>query len=137
MIRFKNKIPQNKQAWLEEIAKAYIDAYKAIPFGIFVDHEINPENLFHLAPSVCLKFRGIQNTKKNLKKATDAALASHLATEQIVSDLFDIPQMAFAFAYVTSHYGLGLIDQATSTELLDYIENNLEALLDLTNRKTK
>jgi len=72
----------------------------------------------------------------NLKKATDAALASYMATKTIVGDLFDIPQMAFAFTYVASHYGLGLIDQETSTELIDYIENNMEELLDLTTNET-
>ncbi len=135
MIHFKNEIPQTKKAWLEEIARAYREAYETIPFGIFVDQEINPKDLFHLAPSLCLKFRGIKRTKKNLKKATDAALASYVATEEAIDDLFDIPQMTFAFAYVASHYGLELIDQTTSTELLDYIETNLDELLDLTDEQ--
>jgi len=32
MIRFKNEITKTKQAWLEEIANAYQEAYDTIPF---------------------------------------------------------------------------------------------------------
>jgi hypothetical protein len=135
MIDAKNKIPSTQQAWLEEIAKAYCNAYETLPFGKFVGQEINPADLFHLGPAICLKFRGIKNTKRNLEKATETALTSYMATKEIVPDLFDIPQMSFAFSYIASHYGLDLVDEKLSAKLLDYIENNLKRLLDLTHRK--
>jgi len=39
-------IPSTPPAWLEEIAKAYCDAYETLPFGKFVGREIKPEDLF-------------------------------------------------------------------------------------------
>jgi hypothetical protein len=137
MIHAKNKIPPTQQAWLEEIAKAYCDAHETLPFGKFVGQEINPEDLFHLGPAICLKFRGVKNTKRNLEKATEVALTSYVATKEIVGDLFDIPQMSFAFSYIASHYGLDLVDENLSTKLLEYIENNLKRLLDLINKNNE
>ena len=128
-------MPSTEKEWVEEISKAYLDAFDAIPFGKFVGQEIKPEDLFHLGPAVCLKFRGLEQTKSNLKMATDAALTSYAATKEIVGDLFDIPQMAFAFSYLASHYGLGLIGDYESTKILDYIEKKLSYLLESTRKK--
>ena len=113
---------------------AYLDAFEAIPFGKFVGQKIKPKDLFHLGPEVCLKFRGIRKTKSNLKKATDAALTSYVVTQEVVGDLFDIPQMSFAFSYVASHYGLDLLDEGMSTKILEYIESNLGELIRLTDK---
>jgi hypothetical protein len=74
----------------------------------------------------------MKKTKSNLKKATEAALTSYLATKEVVGDLFDIPQMSFAFSYIASHYGLDFIDEYMSTDLLEYIEDNLDELVNLT-----
>jgi hypothetical protein len=60
-----------------------------------------------------------------------------VATKEIVGDLFDIPQMSFAFSYIASHYGLDLVDENLSTKLLEYIENNLKRLLDLINKNNE
>jgi hypothetical protein len=133
MIRPRNKIPSNQQEWLEEIAKAYSDAYETLRFGKFVGQKINPTDLFHLGPAICLKFRGIENTKARLEKCTEAALTSYVATEEIVGELFNIPQMSFAFSYIASHYGLDLVNENLCADILDYIEKNLGKLVDLTN----
>jgi hypothetical protein len=130
-------IPSTPPAWLEEIAKAYCDAYETLPFGKFVGREIKPEDLFHLGPAICLKFRGVKNSKQNLKRATDGALTSYVATKENVGDLFDIPEMSFAFSYVASHYGLGLVDEHLATLLLEFLENNLHQLLELINKNSK
>lgn len=130
----KNKIPSSEIEWLEEISRAYLDAFEAIPFGEFVGQEIKPKDFFHLGPEVCLKFRGIRKTKSNFKKATDAALTSYVVAQEVVGDLFDIPQMSFAFSYVASHYGLGLLDEGVSTKILEYIESNLGELVRLTDK---
>ncbi len=130
-----NNMPSTEKEWLEEISKAYLDARDVIPFGKFVGQKIKPEDLFHLGPAVCLKFRGLEQTKSNLKKATDAALTSYVVTQEIVGDLFDIPQMAFAFSYIASHYGLDLIGDDECTRILDYIEKKLGYLLELTEEK--
>ena len=131
----RNKIPSTEKEWLEEISKAYLDSFDAIQFGKFVGQKINPEDLFHLGPAVCLKFRGVKETKTNLKKATESALTSYVETKKVVGDLFDIPQMSFTFSYIASHYGLDLIDENMSTNLLEYIEDNIDHLVNLTNKK--
>lgn len=76
-----NPIPHNLDAWLEEIGAAYRDAQETIPFGLLIGQPICAEDLFHLGPVICLKFRGIKNSKSNLKRATDAALSSYVAAQ--------------------------------------------------------
>ena len=127
-MKVKNKIPSTLNGWLDEISKAYDDAFDTIPYGAVVGDKITPNDLFHLGPAICLKFRGIKNTEKNLNKATDAALSSYVATKEVVGDLFEIPQMAFAFSYMTSHYGLDIIDDKLISEIMDYIESHLDEL---------
>lgn len=125
------ELPATPQEWIEEIALAYADAFAAIPFGVFAGSKITDADLFHLGPSVCIKFRGLKRNKTNLQKATEAALTSYVATQEIVGELFDIPQMAFAFCYIASHFGLDLIDENESAALLEHIENNLDRLIEL------
>ena len=85
-----------------------------------------------MAPSLCLKFRGIKTTEDNLKMATDAALSSFVATEDSVDNLFEIPQMAFAFCYLASHFGLELVDTNTLSEVMGYIESRSDYLIKIT-----
>jgi hypothetical protein len=131
-MKHKTKIPKTPEDWLIEISQAYRDACEAIPFGVLVGQKITHKDIFHLGPATCLKFRGIKQTKGNIEKATEAALTSYVATEEIVGELFETPQMSFAFSYLASHYGLDLADEKMLTELLDYIENNLKKLISLT-----
>lgn len=131
-MKAKNGIPESPEAWLEEIARAYLDALETLPFGKLVGQKIEPKDLFHLGPPVCLKFRGVKRSKKNLKRATEAALSSYVATKEIVGDLFDIPQMSFAFCYLASHFGLELIEENLSTEILDFVESHLDNLIAMT-----
>lgn len=131
-MKAKNGIPESPEAWLEEIARAYLDALETLPFGKLVGQKIEPKDLFHLGPPVCLKFRGVKSSKKNLKRATEAALSSYVATKEIVGDLFDIPQMSFAFCYLASHFGLELIEENLSTEILDFVESHLDNLIAMT-----
>jgi len=131
-MKYKNIIPKAPEDWLIEISQAYLDACEAIPFGVLVGQKITHKDIFHLGPSICLKFRGIKQTKENIEQATKAALTSYVATKETVGELFEIPQMSFAFSYLASHYGLDLADEKMLTELLDYIENNLKKLISLT-----
>ena len=126
------KTPKTPDAWLEEIAKAYIDSLETIPFGGLTGDKIEESELFHLAPSLCLKFRGIKTTEDNLKMATDAALSSFVATEDSVDNLFEISQMAFAFCYLASHFGLDLVDNDALSEAMGYIESKLDYLIKIT-----
>jgi hypothetical protein len=46
ILSIRNRIPSTPKDWIEEISKAYLDAFEAIPFGKFVGQKINPEDLF-------------------------------------------------------------------------------------------
>ena len=128
-------IPPTLEAWLNEIALAYRDAHETIAFGKLIDHPVAEKDLFHLSPALCMKFRGIKRSKSKLKRATEAALSSYVATEKVVGDLFDVPQMVFAFCYVASHLGLDMLDEDESAEIIDYVEHNLKHLVELTKTK--
>jgi hypothetical protein len=64
--------------------------------------------------------------------ATDAALSSFVATKDSVDNLFEIPQMAFAFCYLAGHFGLDLVDKNTLSEAMGYIESKLDYLIKIT-----
>ena len=130
-----NPKPTSLEAWLDEISTAYRDAYDTLPFGELVGQPMTEANLFHLSPAVCLKFRGIKESKSNLNRATDATLLSYVATREIVDDMLDVPQMTFAFCYVASHLGLDLVDEEEASQILDYIEHNLKHLVEMTETK--
>lgn len=125
----KDTIPDSPQAWLKEIARAYLDASETLLVGKLTGTKITKEDLYQLSPTICLKFRGIEKSEENLKKATDAALSSYVATKENIGDLFDIPQMSFAFCYLASHFGLGLIDGTTLSEIMEFVEFRLNDLI--------
>lgn len=124
----KTPIPDTPQAWLDEIVLAYRDAAETIPLGPLVDLDMTEADLFHLGPSVCLKFRGLEQAGDNLKRATEAALSSYVANSDKADDLHDSPQLAFAFCYIGSHFGLGLIDGAAASDIFDHIVRHADTL---------
>jgi hypothetical protein len=126
------KTPKTPEAWLEEIAKAYLDALETMQFGELKGNKTEKIEFFHLAPSLCLKFRGIKTTEDNLKMATESALSSFVATKDSVDNLFEIPQIAFAFCYLASHFGLDLVDKNTLSKVMGYIESKLDYLIKIT-----
>lgn len=115
-------VPTTAEAWLKECAAAYADAHETIPFGPLAGVRLAERDLFHLAPVVCLKFRGIRASKAALKRATDAALASYVAMRERNPELLSRPTMAFAFCYVAAHFGLDLLTEEQASATLDYIE---------------
>ena len=123
-IRQTTGIPDNSISWISEIATAYRDAYEAIPFGVLVGQRISEKDLFHMTPEICLKFRGIERTKANVKQATEAMLSSYVATEDQTKEIFDNPHLKFAFGYLVSHYGMGILKESEVTELMEYLEEN-------------
>ena len=121
-------MPTDKKAWIHEIALAYRDAMEAIPFGPWVGVRITVKDLYHLAPAVCLKFRGIRATKTALKKATEAALCSYIAEQDAAPEVVADPVHAFAFCYIASHFGLGLLSQKEASSILQDIEPGIPSL---------
>ncbi len=90
---------------------------------------ITENDLFHVAPNVCLKFRGIKPTKSRLKKSTEAMLSSYVATQSRSPEVFAHPHIAFSFAYLASHFAIDLLSQDTIEETMNYIEEHQETLV--------
>ena len=82
-----------------------------------------------------MKFRGVKNSKQNLKTATNAALTSYVATKENMGELFDIPQITFAFSYIASHFGLDIIGENKCSDILDYVEQNIDSLIWMTEQE--
>ena len=123
-----NPLPTSREAWLNEIARAFRDASEAIPFGPLVGALFGADELFQLGPVTALKFRGMRRSKQITREITEAALASYVATESEGSGSLRDPRVAFAFTYLTSHFALNLVTEQQVAELMDYIESHPEAL---------
>lgn len=116
-------IPVTPDEWLQEIARAYRDAADAIPVARLNGDRIRKRELHLIAPDVALKFRGIRPMREARRKATDAALASYVATSLANPDVLP-GQLAFAFCYLASHVGLDLVSIPEVDEAMEYIENH-------------
>lgn len=117
-------IPNTFDSWISEITEAYYDAYQTIPFGIFVFKRIKEKDLFQMTPQICIKFRGIENSKTNLNKSTEAMLSSYVSTEEKNKSIFINPYLSFAFGYLASHYGLGLLSEKKINTIMEYLEKH-------------
>ena len=126
----KQNLPTTPDEWLAEIRLAIADARKTKPFGLLVGQRITDANLFHLAPLVCLKFRGLDHRDEDLrKKVTEGALANYVANSDpdgIDHGLDSRPLLAFAVCFLTAHYVLDLIDEQEASAALDFCEENME-----------
>ncbi len=124
----KTPLPATHDAWLREVVAAFLDGGEAIPFGPLAGIAIAPGDLFHLGPSVCLKFRGLKPSRTALRQATDAALVSFVVTKDRESKLFSNPRFSFAFCYLAAHFGLGILSEAEASKVLDYIATHVKQL---------
>src|SRR6516165_7724560 len=102
------QFPQHPVEWLHEIDDAYRDAHETLPFMPLVGVMPSENKLFHLAPRVAVKFRGLPLSR--IDTATEAALSSYVASQELAGSALDDPYLAFAFCYLASHFGLGLIN---------------------------
>ena len=125
MIKYNNSIPNTPEEWLKEITLAYADAKETIPVSEMAGVDMTEDDLYHLAPATCLKFRGIKNTKKLLKQATESALSSLVATASFYKDVLLNPMLSFSFCYMSSHFGLDIIEEDLVNETMDYIEKKI------------
>jgi hypothetical protein len=125
----KHPLPRTPAQWLREIKLAIADASEAAPFGPLVGTEITDANLFHLAPLVCLKFRGRKLRGRKAKRVTEVALANYVVNtdpEGIDHCLEQRPMMAFTLCYVAAHLALDLLDEQQAEAILTYCEDRLE-----------
>jgi hypothetical protein len=122
--------PTTPDEWLDEIRLAIADARETGPFGDLIGQPITDANLFHLAPLVCMEFRGLDYRDEKLRqKATDGALATYVANsdpEGVDYGLEQRPLLAFALCYVSAHYALDLIDEADAEAILGFCEEHLD-----------
>src|ERR1017187_7841221 len=112
-----NPLPTSREAWLNEIARAFRDAAEAIPFGPLVRASFGADELFHLGPVTALKFRGLRRSKRLERKIAEAALASYVVTESEGPGSLPDPRVAFPFPYLASHFALNLLTEQQVAEL--------------------
>jgi hypothetical protein len=125
-------LPKSSKGWMKEIADAYLNARGVNSWSLVTGMHVPDDNLFHLAPSACLKFRGFKLSGRKLKTATEAALASYIATKDQEPDVMSLPHIAFAFCYLAAHFGLDIVEGAKVEKLMDYVvahERDLAALI--------
>ena len=125
----KRALMRTPEGWLLEIKLAIRDARDTEPFSILTGERITDANLFHLAPLVCLKFRGRKLVGREADRVTKAALANYVVNsdrEGIDHGLKEKPLLAFAVCYVTAHLALDLIDEEKAEVILNYCEEHLE-----------
>jgi hypothetical protein len=121
-------LPRTPDQWLKEILFAWKDARETKPFAHLTGTTLTDTDLFHLAPLVCLKFRGRKLTGKEADKVREGALANYVVStgpEAPVQGLESNPQLAFALSYVAAHLVLDLVDEQTAGEVLNYCEEHL------------
>src|ERR1700729_2504525 len=110
MVRKMNRpIPRTVAGWFKEIKLAIKDARETEPFGKLIGVPITDANLFHLAPLICLKFRGRKLVGREADRVTEAALANYVVNsdpEGVDHGLESNPLLAFAVCYVTAHLAL-------------------------------
>ncbi|HZZ77885.1 MAG TPA: hypothetical protein VFE62_05175 [Gemmataceae bacterium] len=126
--KMKLAIPKTPAQWLKEIKLAIADAWEAEPFGPLAGTEITDANLFHLAPLVCLKFRGKKLKGREADRVIKVALANYVANsdpEGVDHGLKDRPLMAFTLCYVAAHLALDLVDEQEAEAILTYCEEHL------------
>lgn len=124
----KRPLPSTPAQWLKEIKLAIADANEAVPFGPLVGTEITVANLFHLAPVVCLKFRGHKTKGREADRVVKVALTNYVVNttpEGIDHGLEQRPFMAFTLCYVAAHLALDLVDEEKAEAILVYCEEHL------------
>jgi len=122
-------IPRTVPGWFKEIELAIADAREAAPFGESIGQPVTDANLFHLAPLICLKFRGRKLLGREAARVTETALANYVVNsdpEGVDHGLESKPLLAFAVCYVTAHLALDLVDEKRAEAILNYCEKHLE-----------
>ena len=121
-------LPQDRSEWLVEIAEAYKDAKDTLPFMPLVGVHASDAQLFHLAPHVMVKFRGLPRSRSDA--AVEAALCSYVASKEKTGTALDDPYLAFAFCYLASHFGMNLVSQETIEDVMAFLEEQAVRLSD-------
>lgn len=111
---------------------AIADACESKAISRALGEPLTDANLFHLAPLVCLKFRGRKLKGREAERVTKVALANYVVNsgpEGIDHGLEQRPLMAFTLCYVAAHLALDLLDEQQAEAILIYCEDRLEEAL--------
>jgi len=125
----KRSIPRTTEGWLLEIRLAIKHARETKPFARLIGERITDANLFHLAPLVCLKFRGRKLVGREANRVTETALANYVVNsdpDEVDHGLESKPLLAFAVCYVTAHLALDLVDEKRAEAILNFCEKHLD-----------
>lgn len=125
----KRSLPRTNAQWLKEIRLAIADASETEPLGRAIGTPITDANLFHLAPLVCLKFRGKKLAGPEADRVIKTALANYVVNsdpEGFDHQLKLRPMMAFVLCYVAAHLALDLVTEAQAEAILNYCEEHLD-----------
>ena len=123
-----HSLPRTPAQWLEEIQLAIADASEVEPVGRLVGTPITDADLYHLAPLVCLKFRGRKLKGREATRVIKVALANYVANTSpggIDHGLEHRPLMAFTLCYIAAHLALDLVDEQDAEAILSYCEEHL------------
>ena len=107
---------------MQEIARAFLDAKEAQPFGKAMGEPIADGDLFHLAPHVFIKFRGLQPSTRERTEIVEGTLASYVVTMDEGTgrdELRDSPLLSFAFCYLAAHFVADILDETAVQRLMD------------------
>ncbi|MEW6235346.1 MAG: hypothetical protein AB1656_08175 [Candidatus Omnitrophota bacterium] len=124
----KRRLPKTRQEWLQDMALAYKDASEAKVFGELTrGYPLTDAELFHLAPHVCIKFRGLDVDQERRSEIVEGTLASYVATEDAEGGEFlhKSPLFAFCFCYLAAHYVADLMEEELVCAMMDYCLENL------------
>ena len=122
-------LPRTTAGWFKEIKLAIADARGVDSPSDLIGQSVNNVNLFHLAPLVCLKFRGRKLVGPVANRVTETALANYVVNSDpdgVDHGLESKPLLAFAVCYVTAPLALGLVDEKRAEAILNYCEEHLE-----------
>lgn len=123
-------LPLDAEAWVAEIRLALKDARATKPFALLTGTILTETRLFHLAPQVAFKFRGLDLTDLEKKRVVEATLANYVVLtdrddRRHVAGLEGNPELAFALCYVASHYFLDLVPEGEVGEIMACCEKRL------------
>jgi hypothetical protein len=139
VMKVKNPVPGSLEAWLVEIAAAYQDASEAIPFGPAAGEPFGEAELFHVAPAVALKLRGLPRSSRKLARLgrPKPRWPATSPPEMAIRKSSRTRTFPLRSAIWRSHHGLGLVGEAQTEEVMDYVERNRRSLARLITRGAK
>lgn len=120
------------EEWFAEILLAIEDARSTKPFALLTGTILRDRELFHLAPLVTFKFRGLDPPEEERRHVTEAVLANYVVftapdNPRYVPGLKKNAKLAFALCYVAAHHTLGIIDDEQVEAIMSHCEDRLSS----------